>query len=36
MNAEMTKQKIIEVLGKNNNCTYPTTGCVVDVENMNG
>jgi|GEM_PF-3785420 len=35
MNAEMTKQKIIEFLGNNNNCTYSTTFCAVDVKNMN-
>jgi hypothetical protein len=32
----MAKQKIIEVLGENNKCAYPTTVCVVDVDNMNG
>lgn len=35
MNAKIAKQKIIEVFGKNKNCTYPTTVCAVDVENMN-
>jgi hypothetical protein len=35
MNTKIAKQKIIEVLGKNNNCAYPTTVCAVDVENTN-
>jgi len=35
MNAEMTVQKIIKVFGNNNNCTYPTTVCAVDVKSIN-
>jgi hypothetical protein len=35
MNTKMTKQKIIEVFGKNINCTYPTTVCEVGEEYMN-
>jgi hypothetical protein len=35
MNAEMTKQKIIEVSEKNNKGAYPTTVCAVDVKSMN-
>jgi hypothetical protein len=35
MNAEITKHKIIEVLGNKNYCTYPKTVCVVDVKSMN-
>jgi hypothetical protein len=35
MNAKMTKQKIIEVLGGNNKCICPTTDCVVDMIGMN-
>jgi hypothetical protein len=35
MNTIKTKQKIIEVLGKNNYCKYPTTVCAVDVDYMN-
>jgi hypothetical protein len=30
MNAKMTKQKIIEVLGNNKDYTYSTTVCEVD------
>jgi len=35
MNAEMTKQKIIKVSGKDNTCIYPTTVCAVDMDYMN-
>ncbi len=36
MNAKVTEQKIIRVVGNNKNCTYPTTACAVDVDDMNG
>jgi len=35
MNAKMTKQKIIKIAGKDNNCTYHSTVCAVDVKSMN-
>lgn len=35
MNAEKTKQKIIEVLGNDNNCKYPKAVCAVGIENTN-
>jgi hypothetical protein len=35
MNAEMTKQKIFEVLGNINTCKYPKAVCTVDVDYMN-
>jgi len=35
MYAGLTEQKIIKVFGKNNNCTYPTAVCAVDMDYMN-
>jgi len=33
MNAEMTKQKIIEVTVKDNNCAYQSSVCAVVIKN---